>query len=93
MKKLPEIWYLEFETREMFNELCLPYQPNYNFYPGIGMTNKPTNIKLGKYYYNERDKERYGEEITYEQFKQFTTKIKKEDLSYLKRLFKKLNIQ
>lgn len=32
-------------------------------------------------------------EITYEQFKQFTTKFKRENLSYLKNLFNKLNIK
>ena len=91
MKKLPEIWYLEFKTIEQFNELCLPYKPDFNFYEGIGITNNLTNISLGDYYYLERNKKRFGEEITYEQFKQFTTK--KVDISYLKKLFKKLNIR
>ena len=91
MKKLPEIWYLEFKTKEQFIELCLPYKPDYIFYEGIGITNNFTNISLGDYYYLERNKKRFGEEITYEQFKQFTTK--KVDISYLKNLFKKLNIK
>jgi len=90
MKELPEVWYLEFKTIEQFNELCLLYKPNYSFYESIGITNKNTGTKLGNYYYKELNV-KYGEEITYEQFKQFTTK--KIDISYLKNLFKKLNIR
>jgi hypothetical protein len=80
----------------MFDELCLPYKPDFLFYEGIGITNNHTNIKLGDYYYLERNRERFGEEITYEQFKASFEKPvekKKDNLKYLIKLFKDLNIK
>jgi hypothetical protein len=93
MKRLPEIWFLRFKTIEVFNELCLPYRPEYTYLSRAGITNIDNGeSKLGKYYYLPNGSFS-GEEITYEQFKQFTTKTIKEDFSYLKKLFKKLNIK
>jgi len=65
---LPKKWFLRFKTREVFEELCLKYRTNYAFYPEAGITNTPTFSKLGDYYY-VGNKGVYGEEISYEQFK------------------------
>jgi len=93
MKKLPETWFLRFKTEDVFNELCLPYAPHFIFLSEAGITNKNNReSKLGDYYYLTNGSVK-GEEITYEQFKQFTNRIENEDLSYLKKLFKKLKIQ
>ena len=94
MKKLPKIWFLRFKTKEVFNELCLPYEPSYGFYPDAGITNGKfaRRSPLGNYYYlpaGESD----GEEITYEQFKASFEKPEKENLKYLIKLFKELDIK
>lgn len=91
---LPEIWYLELETRELFDELCLPYEPDYNFYPYIGITNDETQSpSLGKYYYIDNVLHSVGKRISYWQFKQYVLKEKSENYKYLIKLFKKLNIK
>lgn len=95
MKKLPEVWFLRFKTIEVFNELCLPYAPSFVFLDEAKITNKDNREKkLGNYYYLTNGTIR-GEEITYEEFKeslQDPIKIKKENYTYLIKLFKQLNI-
>jgi len=94
---LPKIWFLELETKEMFDELCLPYQRAFNFYTHIGITNDGEQdiTNCGKYYYIDNIKTSIGERITYQQFKQYVLKEKpkRENLNYLKILFKKLQIK
>lgn len=94
--KLPKVWFLRFKTKEVFDELCLPYKPQFSFYKGIGMTNKKGIIELGKYYYNENCDTAIGKEITYEQFKasfEKPIKKKKDNLKYLIKLLKELDIR
>ena len=67
---LPEYWFLRFKTKEVFDELCKKYAPNFIFFENAGICNNPTKLKLGNYYYLTKDT-RYGEEITFDQFKKY----------------------
>ena len=92
---LPKIWYLELETKEMFNELCLPYNYDFNFYKYIGITNdkKQDTTTCGDYYYIDNVNHSIGEKITYQQFKRYVINEQPESYSYLIKLFKKLGIK
>jgi hypothetical protein len=71
---LPEKWYLVFKTRDVFDELCGKYNPNFIFYEDAGISNNNSSYtKLGEYYYLSRH-EKYGKEITFDQFKKYVLK-------------------
>lgn len=67
---LPKHWFLRFKTKEVFDELCAKYFPEYIFYENAGICNNINEPKLGNYYYLSRDTS-FGEEITFEQFKKY----------------------
>lgn len=70
---LPEYWFLRFKTKEVFDELCKKYAPDFIFFENAGICNSPTKLKLGNYYYLTKDT-KYGEEITFDQFKKYVLK-------------------
>ena len=70
---LPEYWFLRFKTKEVFDELCKKYAPDFIFFENAGICNNPTKLKLGNYYYLTKDT-KYGEEITFDQFKKYVLK-------------------